>query len=308
MDLIERAAQRLQDGQGRATAKSQVPAGARHGGASSESDGRAPKPAPANGAAAPASAAPPGGAAKGSASVKIDFDRLHKMGILTPDRKRDQMIEELRHIKRHVLGNLLNEDLDHGNLLMVTSALPGEGKTHLAMNLAMSLALERDWTVLLIDADLIRPEVCPRLGVSASRGFMDLLDDPTLDVGDVILRTNVEKLAIIPAGPNHAKSTELLSSQRMRSLLHEISSRYSDRIVIFDTPPMLATTEPAVLACSVGQILLVVEAEKTRHSAIEAALELLEPRSKVRLVLNKVRPQFGHSVFGPYYTYNKYRA
>ncbi|TQV76249.1 XrtA-associated tyrosine autokinase [Denitrobaculum tricleocarpae] len=260
---------------------------------------------PAPGHAAQPAAAQSGsaqsGSARGSREVRIDFDRLRHEGILTPDRGRSLTTEEFRIIKNSVLRNRWQENSNLHNLIMVTSAVPGEGKTFTAINLAMSISTEKDLTVLLIDGDLSRPSIVKRLGVTANKGLLDLLEDPSLDVGDVILKTNVESLSIIPAGkPNHM-STELLASTRMKRLVEEISKRYPDRIIVFDAPPVLATTESSILARHADQIVFVVEAEGTRRSAVKSALDLISTCPNIGLILNKARPQFGATQFGSYY-------
>jgi receptor protein-tyrosine kinase len=236
-----------------------------------------------------------------SRQVMIDFDRLRVEGILTPDRGRSLTTEQFRIIKNSVLRNRWQENTNLHNLIMVTSAVPGEGKTFTAINLAMSIASERDLTVLLIDGDLSRPSIVKRLGIKADKGLLDLLEDPTLDVGDVILRTNVESLSVIPAGKPNQMSTELLASTRMKRLVEEISKRYPDRIIVFDAPPVLATTESSILARHADQIVFVVEAEGTRRSAVKSALDLISSCPNIGLVLNKARPQFGATQFGSYY-------
>ncbi len=239
--------------------------------------------------------------ARGSRQVLIDFERLRHEGILTPDRGRSLTTEEFRIIKNTVLRNRWQENSNLHNLIMVTSAVPGEGKTFTAINLAMSISSEKDLTVLLIDGDLSRPSIVKRLGIDADKGLLDLLEDPSLDVGDVILRTNVESLSVIPAGkPNHM-STELLASTRMKRLVEEISKRYPDRIIVFDAPPVLATTESSILARHADQIIFVVEAEGTRRSAVKSALDLISTCPNIGMVLNKARPQFGATQFGSYY-------
>ena len=239
--------------------------------------------------------------ARGSRQVMIDFGKLRHEGILTPDRGRSLTTEEFRIIKNTVLRNRWQENSNLHNLIMVTSAVPGEGKTFTAINLAMSISSEKDLTVLLIDGDLSRPSIVKRLGIDADKGLLDLLEDPSLDVGDVILRTNVESLSVIPAGkPNHM-STELLASTRMKRLVEEISKRYPDRIIVFDAPPVLATTESSILARHADQIVFVVEAEGTRRSAVKSALDLISTCPNIGMVLNKARPQFGATQFGSYY-------
>lgn len=290
MDLIERAGQRLQK-QDQKTAPGHATTVERAGSLRMSDSAEAGTP-------------PPLGL--GGELLAIDESRLSAKGVLMPGQGRTQMVEEFRHIKRHVLMDLLDPKRDFANLVMVTSALPGEGKTHIAMNLAMSLALEPDWNVLLIDGDIVNPQVLRRFGVRSEAGLMDYLDDPSVEIADVVLETNIEGLSIITSGQNLPRSTELLSSQRMVQFIEDLRVRFPDHIIIIDTPPLLATTEPAIFARYVGQILLVVESERTRHSSIEAALELLSENEKTRFVLNKMRPQFGDGAYRPYYNYYKY--
>ena len=276
-----------------------------------EADSREPQPAPELEPAAESEPAPESDADKGRDSgrgqrVELDFSKFAKSGLILPFGKSTQLTEEFRHIKRDVLTLRNLEDVPNSNMIMVTSAAPGEGKTHTAVNLAISIASERDLTALIIDADVTRPRVLDRLGVKADRGLIDLLDDPSLDVSDVMLKTNIETLSIIPAGPRHQRSTELLSSRRMREVATELAQRYNDRIIIFDTAPLLATTEPAILVKLVGQILVVVEAEKTTKGAITSAVEMIKGHQGVGFVLNKARPQIGASLIGGYYNYYSY--
>lgn len=248
----------------------------------------------------------PGSDSRAPKYIELDPATMQKNRILMPFGPSTQLTEEFRHIKRDVLSLRSVEGVAHANMIMVTSAAPGEGKTHTAINLAMSIASERDLTALLIDVDFTRPQVLARLGVSAEIGLINLLEDPSLDVSDAILRTNIESLSIIPAGPSHQRSTELLASRRMQELASEIATRYSDRIIIFDTAPLLATTEPAVLVRHVGQILVVVEAEKTSKGAINSAVDMIKDHSGIGFVLNKMRPQLGQSLVGGYYNYYNY--
>ncbi len=243
--------------------------------------------------------------------ITIDFKRLRAARIINPEGDRSRTMEEFRLIKRSILLKAFNSrrgGLPNGHLIMVASTRPGEGKTFSAVNLAMSIASERDNTVLLVDADLSRANVLRTLGIEmdkedphARRGLVDLLEDSSLDVSDVMLRTNVDKLTILPAGQSHSMSTELLASERMRQLIQDISQRYRDRIVIFDTPPVLATSEPTALAMHVGQIMFVIEASKTSRAAIQQALDLLSMCPDIALVLNKAPMQFGAAQFGSYY-------
>ena len=172
---------------------------------------------------------------------------------------------------------------------MVTSAYSGEGKSFCAINLAMSIAAERDTYVLLVDADVAKPSIPSELQIQTSAGLMDCLVDPHLDVGEVVLPTNVDRLSVLPAGRRHEQATELLASAAMGTLVDHLSSRYDDRIIIFDSPPMLMTTEARVLASYMGQIVMVVEAGRTPRDAVSDALAALGSPQMVGMVLNKSR-------------------
>jgi exopolysaccharide/PEP-CTERM locus tyrosine autokinase len=238
--------------------------------------------------------------------ISLDLARLERMGFLTPESGRGQLTEEIRHIKRPLLLNAFQKGISHGdssNLIMVTSARPGEGKTFTSVNLAMSIAKERGKTVLLVDADVAKPNVSRTLGLpSKLPGLVDYLSDDSLTLADTMLKTNVPNLRVLTSGRTHIHSTELLASEAMRLLVEELSQRYSDRVVIFDSPPMLATTEAAVLAGLVGQIVVVVEAEKTTKQEINEAVGMLDQSKMIGLVLNKARTMFTSDYYG-YYGY-----
>lgn len=224
--------------------------------------------------------------------VEIDLDRLRGLGMITPDASKTPIAEEFRMIKRPLIKNAFGQGaapVKNGNLIMVTSAFPREGKTFCAVNLAMSIAMELDHTVLLVDADVARPSVPTQLGVNFEAGLMDVLLDPSIDLGDVMVRTNVEKLTILPAGRTHARSTELLASEAMSDLLTQLSTRYSDRIVVFDSPPLLVTTESRTLAAKMGQIVLVVASESTTHASVQEALSAIESCEVIGTILNKAK-------------------
>lgn len=239
-------------------------------------------------------------------SVVLDFERLRAMGMLVPDARRSQIKEEYRHIKRPLLMNAAGKGAtlaEHANLIMVTSSRPGEGKTFTACNLALSIAAERDRTVLLVDADVIKPSIAKTLGFEAGQGLVDLLIDEQLELADVLVDTNVPSLTVLPAGSTHHLSTELLASENMAKLAAEMSSRYSDRIIIFDSPPLLVTTEASVLATLAGQIAMVVEASRTHQSQVQEALALLDPNQIVGFVLNKAQRILGADYYGYGYGY-----
>jgi receptor protein-tyrosine kinase len=170
---------------------------------------------------------------------------------------------------------------------MVTSAVPNEGKSFVAINLALSMATEMDHTVLLVDGDVPASTVLQRLGLPPAKGIMDVLTDDELDLSDVLLETNIERLSLLPAGTPHPHATELLASAAMATLVSDLARRYPNRIVVFDSPPLLAAPEPRVLATHMGQIVLVVEADRTRRSLVQEALATVEACPVVMTVLNK---------------------
>jgi protein-tyrosine kinase len=233
--------------------------------------------------------------------VEINLNKLHQLGMVTPDEGITLATQEFSGIKRALIQNTIKQrgmENKNGNLIMLTSALPGEGKTYCAINLAMSLAKEMDHTVLLVDADVARPSILRTLGLKSEPGIMDLLLDEKLDLSDVMLKTNINTLSILPAGTSHRNATELLASLAMSNLLDDISSRYSDRIVIFDSPPLLRTTEAHVLASQMGQIIMVVEAENTTQQAVKNALQLIKSNNNISLIYNKAEPFLGGETYG----------
>jgi len=236
--------------------------------------------------------------------IMLDLTRLRQLGGVTPNENKTQIAEEFRMIKRPLIKNAFNQGagkIHNGNLIMVTSALAGEGKSFCAINLAMSIAMEMDHTVLLVDADVARPSIPKYLGFKAEMGLLDILLDDKLELADVMMKTNVEKLSILTAGRKSRHATELLASQSMSNLLMGIGQRYRDRIVIFDSPPLLLTTESHVLATQMGQIVLVVEAETTPQKAVMEALRQIESCDVINLIFNKARHFPGAGYYGNYY-------
>lgn len=236
--------------------------------------------------------------------VELDLTKLREAGMVTPNAARSSVAEEFRAIKRALLLQAFQEprvSSRPNNLIMVTSSVPGEGKTFCAVNLAISIAMELDRTVLLVDADVARPSIPHLLGLPPAAGLMDVLLTPELDLADVLLRTNVDTLSILPAGSSHRNATELLASQAMIRLLHELANRYPDRVVIFDSPPLLLTSEARVLAHQMGQIVVVVEAETTSQRTLQSSLRHLESCSNVSLIYNKAKSFSGEEAYGYYY-------
>lgn len=253
----------------------------------------------------PAQESPP----RRSKFVEINLERLAAAGYVTPTAPRSRLADEMRVIKRPLLGNAQGKSaapVQAANLIMVTSALPGEGKTFMAVNLAISIAMELDTTVLLVDADVARPAIPERLGVATDHGLLDLLTRKDLDVADVMMRTNIERLSLLPAGSPHSRATELLASEAMARLIEELAGRYPDRVLIFDAPPLLSSTESRVLATHMGQVVLVVEADRTPQASVKSALDTIEDCPVVMTVLNKIERSETSSYYGGYGGYGGY--
>lgn len=233
---------------------------------------------------------------------------LERQGLLIPEADRNLLAEEYRLIKRPLLMNAFGKvsaGIERGNLVMISSALPGEGKTFTSFNLAMSMALELNSTVLLVDSDVIKPSLTRLLGLENQPGLTDVLLNSKMDLSDVIFPTDLPRLKVMPAGCNHVHSTELLASDQMGRLAQDLSERYPDRIVVFDAPPLLVTSEASVLAHQAGQILLVVEAAKTPQRVVKEAISRLNADKVIGMVLNKSRRSFRGGYGGYYGAYGK---
>lgn len=263
---------------------------------------------PQHAAQAPANAPPVAAEASAaldrrSREVELDLRKMSRANLLVPGEPRSQLEEEFRIIKRPLLENVRGQTAvrpHRANLIMVTSAIPGEGKTQTAINLATSIAMELDHTVLLVEADVLRPSVLERVGVASQKGLLDLLSNKSLALSDVLLKTNIPKLTLLPAGTASSRSTELLASTAMDDLLEELASKYADRVIIFDTPPLLSTTESRVLASHMGQVVMVVESGKTPTSSVQQAFATVESHPVVLSMLNKYRGPKGKNTYGYY--------
>ncbi len=248
-----------------------------------------------------------------STHVKLDWEYIDSQGYLTDNPERLQMVEEYRSIKRPLITNAFgqrSQGIERANLILVTSSVPGEGKTFSAINLALSIARERDNEVLLIDADVAKPSIASALGIDNKPGLIEYLESDHMDFSEVIRNTDLSGFRVVPAGTKHNFSTELLASNKMAELATELSQRYSDRIVIFDSPPLLAATQGEVLATLVGQVVVVIEAENTLQATVKEMVSKLDKCDVVLALLNKGNRSFD---FGSYaygygygYGYGKY--
>ncbi|QCZ92899.1 XrtA-associated tyrosine autokinase [Salinimonas iocasae] len=243
----------------------------------------------------------------------IDIERLERNGHVSLSGVRKGINEEYREIKRKLLANAfgpLSSTIKNSNIIMVTSGRPSEGKTFTATNLALSIASEQDKTVLLVDADVLKPNVLNTFGLERRSGLMEYLTGEVDDIADVLYPTNVDKLKIIPAGRTHHLSTELLASQKMHETVDEFANRYPDRIVIFDTPPLIGITESAILANFAGQAVVVTEEGNSKLSDIRLSVERLNPDMAIGFVVNKVVNKDANDpgYYGYYYGQEQERA
>lgn len=239
------------------------------------------------------------------AFIELNLPELEKKNFVSLSSERRLINEEYRVIKRKLINNAfgaLSSTLKHPNLILVTSSRPGEGKTFSAINLALSIALEQDKTVLLVDSDVLRPSVSKSLNIKYDIGLTDYLLSDEIKVSDIMLSTNVERLKIITAGRPHHLSTELLASERMLMLANEFASRYHDRIVIFDAPPLLGVNETSVMASMCGQAVVVIEENRTKIAEIEQAVALLPKDIATGFLINKAHRNQGKGYgYGYYY-------
>lgn len=241
--------------------------------------------------------------------LKFNLETLSAAGIVAPNEHAPYLSDEFRRIKRPLLNNAFgssSELVENGNVIMITSSLPGEGKSFSSVNLALSIALEKDFTVLLLDADLAMRKITRMFGLENRPGLTDKLENSDLDLAELLIKTDFPGLSVIPSGKKTTMATELLASNVMKELIQEVSNRYSNRIIIFDSPPLLATPESSVLAEQMGQIVIVVEANKTPQSAVLDSISLLNKEKAISLILNKTSKGFGYEQYGNYSSYGRH--
>ena len=285
MSVIENAIKRLQASRAGAAATARGTAGT------------------SGGAARRRELAAEGDAAAPTRTLVINQDALRVAGLLPPSHQERELAQQFRQIKRPLINSALGRGVvpvPHGNLVMVASAVPGEGKTFTSLNLALSMRLEEDVTVLLVDGDVVNPRITRILGLENEPGLLDIVRDPGVSPGSAILATDVPGLSFLPAGRPDANATELLASTRMRDVVALLAGHDAARMVLFDSAPLLLTTESHALAQVVGQIVVVVRADQTAQHVVLDALDTLGEGRPVSLVLNQSMKQ-PHA--GYYYQY-----
>jgi protein-tyrosine kinase len=235
-------------------------------------------------------------------SIAINQDALRAAGLLPPPHQERELAQQFRQIKRPLINRALGRGetaAPHGNLVMLASALPGEGKTFMSLNLALSMHLEEDVTVLLVDGDVVNPRLSQVLGADNEPGLLDVIKDPSIALSSLSLPTDVPGLSFLPAGRPDEKSTELLASSSMQQVVAQLASQDPFRIVLFDSAPLLLTTESQALSQIAGQILLVVRADQTSQQLVLEALDTLSEDKPISLVLNQcVRQRHGYYQYG----------
>lgn len=238
--------------------------------------------------------------------IQVDRNLLRSIGLLPPEHQERELAAQYRQIKRPLIAaarGKAESRVPNGHLIMVASAFPGEGKTFTSVNLGMSMALEKDTSVLLLDADVAKGHLSRLFGIEKEPGLLDALRNDSIDIETLILPTDIPGLSILPAGIDAEHATELLASEHMQALVARISRGNPNRMVLFDSPPLLLTSESRVLAHIVGQIALVVCANRTPQKAVLEAIEHLGAEKPIGLILNQTTQK---SQNGYYYGYGNY--
>ncbi|ESZ88488.1 MAG: capsular polysaccharide biosynthesis protein [Blastomonas sp. CACIA14H2] len=266
-------------------------------------------PAAAAPVAPPAAAAPVAPRAPVLPVARVDRDLLREAAFIVPDGPVTSISEEFRIVKRRLLASVqaeINAGLGvAAQRILICSANPGDGKTYSAINLALSIATEKDHDVLLVDADFAKPSILSSLGIAGQSGLMDALADPSVEVQDLIIPTDIPGLSVLPAGRQTNTDSEYLASARTQEVLASLTAGRPGRIVIFDSPPLLAASPAATLAQHVGHALMVVRADVTSERALRDALSLIAGCNQIQLLLNGVKFSPSGRSFGSYYGYGE---
>lgn len=236
--------------------------------------------------------------------MKLDHARLQAAGLERSDDDHAELAQQFRRIKRPILHQSFSAGAaleKNANVVMMASALPGAGKTFCSFSLAESISLERDFGAILVDADVLKSRLSRSLGIEGRVGLIDYLLDPAVRLADILIRTDFFDIVVVPAGRQHPEATELLASRRMQNLVESLSTAFSDRIVIFDTPPLLATNEAHVLAEHMGQIVVVIEAGESEQNTVTHALESLNHEKPINAILNKSKMASSRGYYGSGY-------
>lgn len=233
----------------------------------------------------------------------IDREGLRSRGMIVPEAGATALLEEFRIVKRQLLAAAQAAGDAAARRILVCSALPGDGKTFCAVNLAIAMAGERDSEVVLVDADFAKPSILSTLALPKAAGLMDALADPAVKVEDLVLATDIPGLFVLPAGGQTNADSEWLASARTAEVLDRLTRHAPNRMIVFDSPPALAASPAADLARHVGQAVLVARADKTGRNALEDAVHLLGACPDIKLLLNGTHFSPSGRRFGTYYGY-----
>lgn len=243
--------------------------------------------------------------------LHVDREALRNAGLIASRNDEQLLADQYRDMKRPLIAHAFGKraaKVDRGNLIGVTSALSGEGKTFTSINLALSMAQERDYSVLLVDADVAKPQTSEIFGAADEPGLLDALEDRSALVRSMVLPTDVNNLSLLPAGKPRRDATELLASEAMDEIVEVLLNLSPQQIVIFDTPPLLQTSEAKVISSLAGQVVIVVRAEETPQEAVSAAVSALDQDKAINMVLNQARSGVGEYGFGYGYGYSQGRG
>jgi protein-tyrosine kinase len=235
-------------------------------------------------------------------NASIDMDAVDKFVVTLKD-PYSHAAEQYKKLRARILKATKK---DFHNTLMITSSDSGEGKTLTAINLAVALANEIDHTVLLVDADLRNPSVHRYFGIEPSCGLSDYLKGEA-DIADLLVKTGFGKLVILPAGKPAETSSELLSSERMKTLVRELKLRYRDRYIIFDTSPLLIIADALSLGSFMDGILFVIQEGRTAQKRIAHALALMKGYNILGVVFNNQTQHISKDLHPYYYRYGGQR-
>jgi exopolysaccharide/PEP-CTERM locus tyrosine autokinase len=243
--------------------------------------------------------------AYGGTPIKLDLENMRRDGMLVQKDQQQRLTDQYRAIKRPILRNAsvaTDAAIDRGNLIMVASAFAEEGKTFTAINLSLSIALEQDWSVVLVDGDTSKRHLTTLLGLENAPGLTELLRDPALTFESLVIPTDIPGLAILPAGKRDDRTSELFASARMTALCTDMCRADAHRAIVFDSTPLLMSTESPVLGTQVGQVVLVVRANRTPRKSVLQARDKLDAKRPINLVLNQA--DWGDDIGGAdYYSY-----
>lgn len=238
------------------------------------------------------------------AFAPIDRTALAEAGFIVPGGPVTGLAEEFRLVKRQLLATIerhLSQSPEKRRSVLVCSGQPREGKSFCAVNLALSLAGERDTEVLLVDGDVAKHDMLALLGIEGGAGLVDALADPAADPEAFVIRTDVPGLVVLPAGRQASNVPELLASERTREVLARLVEADPRRIILFDSPPVLMDSVAATLAAHVGQALVVVRADATTEADLRETVGLLSACDHVGLILNGAGLAVTGRKFGAYY-------